>query len=46
MDEIIPEPLGGAHAEPVAAFPAIRNSILNVYNQYAGMSEQEIRIDR
>ena len=27
MDEIIPEPPGGAHADPMAAFPAIKDAI-------------------
>ncbi len=28
MDEIIPEPPGGAHANPMAAFPAVKDSIV------------------
>ena len=32
MDEIIPEPLGGAHSDPMASFPYIKEAILNVYN--------------
>lgn len=32
MDEIVPEPLGGAHADPVSAFPMIKESILKVYS--------------
>ena len=35
MDEIIPEPLGGAHSDPMAAFPAIKDAIMNTYHQYA-----------
>ena len=31
MDDMIKEPLGGAHAEPVASFPAIKESIMNIY---------------
>jgi acetyl-CoA carboxylase alpha subunit len=33
MDEIIPEPLGGAHSDPMAAFPAIKEAIMNTYHQ-------------
>ncbi len=32
MDTIIEEPLGGAHADPMGAFPAIKAAIMNVYN--------------
>lgn len=33
MDEIVPEPLGGAHADPLAAFPNIKTAIMNNYNR-------------
>ncbi len=33
MDEIIPEPLGGAHSDPMAAFPAIKDAIMSTYHQ-------------
>mmetsp|Transcript_37782 Transcript_37782/g.95575 ORF Transcript_37782/g.95575 Transcript_37782/m.95575 type:complete len:506 (-) Transcript_37782:966-2483(-) len=46
MDEIVPEPLGGAHADPVSAFPAIKTAIMNTYNKYSVMSEAEIKLDR
>lgn len=46
MDEIIPEPLGGAHADPVAAFPYVKTAIMNTYRQYETMNEMEIRLDR
>ena len=32
MDEIIPEPLGGAHSDPMASFPYIKEALLNIYN--------------
>ena len=32
MDDVIPEPLGGAHSDPMASFPAIKESIMNVYH--------------
>ena len=31
MDDIIPEPLGGAHSDPMASFPAIKDAIMNIY---------------
>ncbi|GLC37743.1 Chromatin assembly factor 1 subunit p50 [Pleodorina starrii] len=46
MDHIVPEPLGGAHADPLSAFPMIKESILNTYAHYATMSEEEIKLDR
>jgi acetyl-CoA carboxylase alpha subunit len=46
MDEIIPEPLGGAHSDPVAAFPAIKAAIMANFRHYEHMSEREIQLDR
>lgn len=47
MDEIVPEPLGAAHSDPVAAFPAIRDAILNTYRtKYEGVDGDAIRLDR
>jgi acetyl-CoA carboxylase carboxyl transferase subunit alpha len=46
MDEVIPEPLGGAHADPMAAFPAVREAIMKTYHHYKGMTEEEIKLDR
>lgn len=31
MEDIIVEPLGGAHTEPMASFPAIKDAIMNIY---------------
>ena len=33
MDYIVPEPLGGAHSDPMGTFPAIKKQILDVYQQ-------------
>ncbi len=33
MDTIIPEPLGGAHADPLAAFPKIKETIMATYKE-------------
>jgi hypothetical protein len=46
MDSIVPEPLGGAHANPTAAFPAIRDHLLATFREYEHLSETEIRLDR
>jgi len=46
MDEIVPEPQGGAHANPMEAFPAIREALMRTYRHYQGMTEDEIRLDR
>lgn len=46
MDVVIPEPLGGAHADPVSAFPMVKEAILKTYSKYATMSTQEIQLDR
>ena len=32
MDEIIREPLGAAHADPMAAFPYIKDAILRIWH--------------
>ena len=46
MDTIVPEPLGGAHSDPVAAFPAIKDAIMGAFREYEHMSEREIQLDR
>lgn len=47
MDAIIPEPMGGAHGNPMAAFPAIKDAIMNIYHsRYANMSEADVKRDR
>lgn len=46
MDEIVTEPLGGAHADPVSAFPYIRDAILRNFAHYANMTGEEIKLDR
>lgn len=46
MDETISEPLGGAHSDPVAAFPAIKSAIMSTFRHYENMTEREIQLDR
>jgi hypothetical protein len=46
FDGIIPEPAGGAHTDPMAAFPAIREHILATWEGMRNMSEEECRMQR
>jgi acetyl-CoA carboxylase carboxyl transferase subunit alpha len=46
MDEIIPEPLGGSHADPTSAFPMIKESLLRNFEHYRNMTGEEIQLDR
>jgi len=46
MDDVVPEPLGGAHSDPASAFPHVKATLLATYAQYAGMSGEEIMLDR
>ncbi|KAK9822886.1 hypothetical protein WJX74_001031 [Apatococcus lobatus] len=46
MDEIVPEPLGGAHSDPMSSFTYIKHALLANYNRYASMSEKDIKADR
>jgi len=32
MDEIVREPLGGAHADPMGAFPYIKDAVMNIWH--------------
>ena len=43
MDEIIREPLGGAHADPMAAFPYIKDAILKIWHtKYAALPSETL----
>ncbi|CAD7698328.1 unnamed protein product [Ostreobium quekettii] len=46
IDEVVPEPLGGAHSDPMSAFPAVKDAIMSWYEQYKDMSGEEIIRDR
>lgn len=46
MDTIVPEPLGGAHADPMTAFSNIKAAVLSTWDEYKHMSEEEIMLDR
>lgn len=34
MDEIVPEPLGGAHSDPMSSFTYIKHALLANYNRH------------
>ena len=40
MDDVIPEPLGGAHSDPMASFPAVKDAIMNVYHNKCASCSQ------
>eukprot|EP01025_Chloroclados_australasicus_P017134 TRINITY_DN18725_c0_g2_i1.p1 TRINITY_DN18725_c0_g2~~TRINITY_DN18725_c0_g2_i1.p1 ORF type:complete len:513 (+),score=74.78 TRINITY_DN18725_c0_g2_i1:23-1540(+) len=46
MDEIVKEPLGGAHADPMASFPMIREALMRNLDSYVGMDGESIMMDR
>eukprot|EP00798_Chlamydomonas_sp_ICE-L_P011672 gene11672-34393_t len=46
MDEVVPEPLGGSHADAPSAFPMIKKALMDTYETYSRMSEEEIMLDR
>ncbi|KAG1676463.1 hypothetical protein FOA52_002283 [Chlamydomonas sp. UWO 241] len=46
MDEIVPEPLGGSHADPAAVFPTIKAVLLRNFEAYRNLSAEEIQLDR
>lgn len=46
MDIIVPEPLGGAHADPMGAFAHIKKALMDTWAVYKDMTEEEIMLDR
>lgn len=46
MDEMVMEPPGGAHADPIGCFPAIKDALMENWERYSKMSEEEIKLDR
>lgn len=46
MDEIVPEPLGAAHTDPMGAFPAVREAILRHWRELQPLSPTQMRADR
>jgi len=49
IDEIIKEPLGGAHSDPAKTFDIIKNKIVKEYNELKNLSQEDLitkRIDK
>ena len=46
FDEVVPEPPGAAHTDPMAAFPLIRKSLLDSWEELRGMSPGHVRAQR
>jgi acetyl-CoA carboxylase carboxyl transferase subunit alpha len=46
VDEIIPEPIGGAHREPLIAIESLGNAVVAALNRTAGIGAAEIRKER
>lgn len=46
IDEIIPEPLGGAHTDPTATADALKQGILFHLTQLEGLSREDLRESR
>src|SRR5882672_1554703 len=49
IDKIVPEPLGGAHRDPQAAFQALRKALLDALKQLGEMKPKElveVRLER
>lgn len=46
VDDIVAEPLGGAHSDPMASFQEVKDAILKYFHYYKNMSEDEIIQDR
>jgi acetyl-CoA carboxylase carboxyl transferase subunit alpha len=42
IDKIVPEPLGGAHRDPQAAFQSLRKALLEALKQFDGMKPKEL----
>ncbi len=46
VDEVIPEPLGGSHSDPVRSFPAVKESVARWLHHYIKMTDEDITRDR
>jgi acetyl-CoA carboxylase carboxyl transferase subunit alpha len=46
IDEIIKEPVGGAHADREGAFKAVKNQILDAFNQIKDIEISELILQR
>ena len=46
MDEVIPEPLGAAHSDPVGSFMMLKQALMNSWDDFKDLSEEEVRLQR
>jgi len=46
MDEVIPEPLGAAHSDPVGAFMMLKQALLHSWDEFKDKTEEEVRLQR
>jgi len=46
IDEIVPEPVGGAHRDPLEAAQTVKDAILRNLGELSGMSGEEIKAHR
>lgn len=46
IDEVLPEPFGGAHRDPKAAFETVRTAVESAFKGLAGMSGEELKAHR
>ena len=46
IDEIIPEPVGGAHRDPQATFKSVEEVLDRLLGEYDGMAPEKIRLER
>ena len=44
MDEIVPEPLGGAHSDPMSSFTYIKHALLANFNRRANCQLQVVAL--
>jgi acetyl-CoA carboxylase carboxyl transferase subunit alpha len=46
VDEIVPEPLGGAHKDPAGAVAAVKTAVLRAFGALSGMTGDELLAQR
>ena len=46
VDEVIPEPLGGSHSDPIRSFSAIKDYIWKWLQHYSTMQDEDVTNDR
>merc|ERR1712157_52932 len=46
MDEVIPEPLGAAHTDPIGAFAMLKQALMASWEEFKDRSADEIRLQR